>query len=104
MLVQAVLKDVHKSKNGYIIKKKKGKNIDEYPFKECTSLRYTNHTDMINYMDTPTNYYGNKIQYIKDFSNDVFQNCTSLEAIKLYGHEYFRRSILFSFDNVQRIS
>lgn len=87
-----------------VILSKQTKNIHAEAFENCSSLQYINYGDKVDDLDSSNNQYGIDLIHTNHFDNNVFRECTSIESIKIYGHQKFRGNTLLGCDNLQRVS
>ena len=87
-----------------VILSQQTKNIHEEALQNCSSLQYVNYGDKVDSSDSSNTQYGIDLKHTNHFDNNIFRECTSIESIKIYGHQYFRDSALLGRDNLQRVS
>ena len=87
-----------------VILSKYTKNIHAEAFQNCSSLQYMNYGDKVDDMDSSNTQYGIDLKHTNHFDNNVFRDCTGIESIKIYEHQYFRDNALLGCDNLQRVS
>ena len=87
-----------------VILSKYTKNIHAEAFQNCSSLQYMNYGDKVDDMDSSNTQYGIDLKHTNHFDNNVFRDCTGIESIKIYEHQYFMENALLGCDNLQRVS
>ena len=63
-----------------------------------------NYGDKVDDMDSSNTQYGIDLTHKIHFDNNIFWDCTGIESIKIYEHQYFRNNTLLGCDNLQRVS
>ena len=88
----------------YVILSKKTRNIHEAAFQNCQALEYMHYDHTLKIIDPSTPFCQIDIKEINLFGENVFRNCTSLESIKIYGFQHFRKNAPLKCSNLKRIS